>query len=318
MLSSAPVASEWVTTARAFGLTLHLHDDLEIAGLEPVRVDGAEVPTTVRLVAPRSLGAQWTDARPARVRELWHHEQLLMTVDHDAQAGFLVWTPAHGSFHVCADGVSVRCDPHPDAGTSWHGLLLGQVLPLAATVRGLEIFHAAAVAIDDGAVLVSASSGVGKSTLVAHLVQQGATLVADDATAIELVDGQPVVHPGPPLVHLYADVAATLEGPRLRPVDCGRTKRSLLAPSPRRPLRLRAFYLLERSAETVEPTIEERCVTPPELLGSTMTHAVRTPDRLLRRLDVCAALAASVPVRRLRLGAPDRAARALCDDVGRM
>ncbi len=309
--------SEQSTAARAFGLALRLHDGLTVTGLEVAPAEPIDASTSVRLVPAELLRAPWGGATPSRVRELWHHGELLMTIDHDAAVGFLVQTPFHGSFLVCADGTAVLCAPLPEAGTSWHGLLLGQVLPIAATVCGFEVFHAAAVAIDGGAVLVSAASGVGKSTLIAHLVQRGALLVADDAVAVELVDGRLLAHPGPPLLHLFADAAAWLQGSRLRPVDDGmRAKRTLLAPSSARPLPVRAFYMLERGEPGAGPELRDGSVRPTELLGSTLTRAVRTSERLRRQLDVCAALAAKVPVRRLRAGeGPGRAASALWDDL---
>ena len=272
----------------------------------------------MRVVSPEALRAPWNAAAVRRVGELRYRGDVLLTIDHDPARGYLVETPSHGRFLVSADGTSVICAPLREAGTSWHGLLLGQVLPLAATIRGFEIFHAGAVAVGEGAVLVSAASGVGKSTLVAHLVARGASLVADDAVAVELVDGRLLAHPGPPLLHLVADAAAALNTPWLRSVDSSRAKRALLAPSAARALPIRAFYVLERGEPGTGPRVQDGSVHAVELLASTFTRAVQTPERLQRQLAVCAALAAAVPVRRLSAGGPPaRAAEALWNDLSR-
>lgn len=303
-------------TAHAFGLALCLHGGIEPVGVPAVAPAPHERPTHVRPVSQETLDTRWAPGTPTRVRELWHRGELLMSVDRDEARGFLVATPSHGRFLVAADGLEVLCAVAPGAGTAWHGLLLGQVLPIAATLRGFEVFHAGGVSVDGQVTLICAGSGVGKSTLVASLVARGAALVADDAVAVRLTDGALIAYPGPALLHLLPDAMEGLPGSRLRAVAGPRGKQALLAPSSGEPLPVRALYLLERGQRGVGRGPREGSVGAAELLGSTLTRSVQTPERLLRQLEVCAALASCVPVRRLRMGgSAGQAAAAVWDEL---
>ena len=52
-----------------------------------------------------------------------------------------------------------------------------------------ETLHATSVAIDGRAVLPCGPSGVGKSDLALRLIDRGATLVSDDYTLVQRIDG---------------------------------------------------------------------------------------------------------------------------------
>ena len=52
-----------------------------------------------------------------------------------------------------------------------------------------ETLHATSVAIDGRAVLLCGPSGVGKSDLALRLIDRGATLVSDDYTLVQRIDG---------------------------------------------------------------------------------------------------------------------------------
>ncbi|MDF0543268.1 HPr kinase/phosphatase C-terminal domain-containing protein [Sphingobium sp. H39-3-25] len=53
-----------------------------------------------------------------------------------------------------------------------------------------ETLHASTVSIDGRAVMLSGSSGAGKSDLALRLIDRGARLVSDDYTVVRRVDGQ--------------------------------------------------------------------------------------------------------------------------------
>ncbi|MBI5105238.1 MAG: hypothetical protein HZB46_09700 [Solirubrobacterales bacterium] len=259
----------------------------------------------MRLASRDAVNAAWAAAAaPQRSHQLVHPDgDVLLTIDHDEREGFLVETPFHGRFHVDALGGQVRCAPLAEAGTSWHGLLIGQVLPLAATLRGYEIFHAGAVVAPGGrAGLFCAGSGVGKSTLMARLVGHGAGFLADDAVAVELTGGLPLAHPGPALVHLYErDVPLLGDDTPLRRIEGFRSMKAALAPAAvADPTPIGGLHLLERGEEG-GPVRFERidAVEPFALLSAIFTRSVKTPERLRRHLDVCAAIAERVPVFRV-------------------
>jgi len=197
----------------------------------------------------------------------------------------------------------VDCAPIDPADFRWQTLLHGQALPLAATLRGLELFHAAGAARDGRVSLFSAASGVGKSTLLTNVLQLGAELVSDDVVAVEIVDGVPLAHPGPGLVHLDPDAWERSRRPegRLAEVSGYRSlKLALEAPPIADPTPVAAIYLLERDEEAAEPRVEPiREGAPSLLLGATFVQTVRDPARLRRHLEVCAQVAQSAGIFRL-------------------
>lgn len=183
-------------------------------------------------------------------------------------------------------------------------LVPAQGLPLAATLRGLELLHAAGVALAGGVVLMAGEPGAGKTSLAAALVRRGGALLSDDAVALELRDDALLAHPGSALLQLREPEHARLS-PAQRTASgaadgavAGKRRvvpRRADAPAP--PL---ALCLLERSSE--QPALERLAqVDPFALLATTFNLSVRTPERLARHLDLCARIAASVPVHRVRV-----------------
>lgn len=60
-----------------------------------------------------------------------------------------------------------------------------------------QVIHGTAVAIGDAGVLLLGPSGAGKSDLALRLLDEGAVLIADDRTAVEVVNGRAVASPPP-------------------------------------------------------------------------------------------------------------------------
>lgn len=59
------------------------------------------------------------------------------------------------------------------------------------------VLHGTAVAIGDVGVLLLGPSGAGKSDLALRLMHEGAVLIADDRTAVDVVDGRALASPPP-------------------------------------------------------------------------------------------------------------------------
>jgi len=133
-----------------------------------------------------------------------------------ATAGGILWQIASGSFllsvpyvarYQVTAGMSITIDAEPNASVTMvdHHL---RMLPLAALLyqRGMLAFHAAAVANDQGALLLAGDSGSGKSTLLAKMLQLGWTMLADELAIVGLnMEGQPVVYPTIPRIALWPD-----------------------------------------------------------------------------------------------------------------
>ena len=293
----------------AFGLTLDVDPLIQIPGLGPADAGaGSDPPTRIRL-DPEGVARRWetSGTTPRRLGELRAGEHPYLTVDVAEPGGYLLWAEGHGRVLIAADGGELLCDP-ADGRPEWVTILWAQALPFAATLRGLEVLHAAGVAIGGGALLLAGQPGAGKSSLAAALVRRGAGLLGDDALALERRGDSLIAHPSAGLLHLRPSEDARLSaaaraelGDATKLGDAteigGRRRyaRAVASPAP-----LAGLLLLERS--TRDPVIERLDpVDPFELLASTFNRSIRTPERLRRQLDLAAALAATGRVHRLRV-----------------
>ena len=286
--------------AAAFGLHVRLPDGLLIDALRPATVGGRR-PATVVTVEPNPI-AIWQDGAVERVRETLHKGRVIWSVDVDRDRGFQLQAAGLATIVVAHDGLAVRCAPaRRSAGARWSGLVPAQALPLAATLRHLEVLHASAVTLDGGALVFCGEPGVGKSSLAAQLVLHGAGLLSDDAVA---VDGDLVAHPSTGSVHLRPAELARLDMAARDRLGIGTATRfdgrAVGSVPPAAAAPLAAVYLLERAIDG--PTLESvETVNPAALLGSTFNLSVRSPERLLRHLELCARIATGVPLFRIRV-----------------
>ena len=164
-------------------------------------------------------------------------------------AGREAWVETAGVAHYhLRDGreVTVQAAHQADAASIRHDLY-GLVLGVLLVQRNTLALHASSVELPGGAAAFVGRSGVGKSTLAAHLAGQGYRLLCDDACVIRQDPAGPVVCPGLPQAKLWiaslAGMAITHEA--LSPVKAGEAKYWLAAPSgpsPGQPPPLRALY----------------------------------------------------------------------------
>lgn len=185
--------------------------------------------------------------------------------------------------------------------------LLGPVLGLVLRLRGATCLHAAAVAVDGGAVLLAGPSGAGKSTTAAAFARAGDAVLADDVAPVRSrADGGFEVVPAHPHLRLWPDSAEALFGhadalPRLTP---GWEKRYLdLAGAGRfhaAPLPLAAVCLLDErrgGAPRVETAASGRAAA--ELAANVYLGWLPDPALRARDLRFAAAVAAAIPVLRV-------------------
>ena len=225
-----------------------------------------------------------------RVCEWRDADRVSLGIDR-TDAGYRFLVSAVGLFELSHEGKRLRCRPVPAAGWEWRRYLIGQVLPFAALLQGLEVFHASAVEVDGRAVAISGPSGLGKSTLALELYLGGAGFVTDDVLALEELDGCVIAHPGVAMTKFRRRSSAGLLEIR-RPVT----------PVPD-PLPLDAFCLL-RAADDGELGLTEAMAEPRHLLGSTFNLVVADAARLSAHMDVCAAIASQA--RMLHAAMPPR------------
>lgn len=289
----------------AFGLALCIDQRISIPGLAQNPGSApAQPPSRIRLDAPE-LHRRWEAlaTRPVRVREVHVGGTLLRSIDFAAPAGYLLWVRDFGRVLISPDGLELLCEPDP-ANAEWATIVSAQALPLAATVRGLEVMHASGVVLDGRAVLVMGPAGAGKSSLAAALVRAGGQLLSDDVVALQLSNDALIAHAGSVALQLRAaeDERLSVEERAAlgRPAGTVEGKQRYVSGQAPDAAPLGGVFLLERSAQ--EPAAEQLgAVDPFELIASTFNLSVRTPARLRRQLDVVSAIASSGLTHRLRV-----------------
>jgi hypothetical protein len=255
---------------------------------------------------PNELERRWSSAAhvATRVRELRDGEEVLLTVELEPRAGYLLHAPGCARILIAPDGTELISAPEPGS-SQWTALLLAQALPLAATLRGLEVLHASGVVVGGRAVLFVGPPGAGKSSLAAAMLRRGeAELLGDDTVALQLRDGGALIaHPGAALLQLRAAEHERLSRRERAVLGAPVTFLGKQRYSPSvaaSPAPFGVLFLLERS--THGPPFERiEAVDPFALLASTFNLSVRTPERLTRQLDVAVALAATGRIHRLRV-----------------
>jgi len=299
-------------TGEAFGLTLH--SGFELPGLEPT----GERPRGSRLVElGMAEGAEEPAAWEERLQE-WHYPDgtLGLTIDRHEERGYRFYLYSAGVFELGVDGGRVVCRLDPDFAEQWHWrrYLIGQVLPFAALLQGLEVFHASAVEVDGGDVLLAGGSGLGKSTLALNMHLAGAGFLADDSLAVESRDGALVAYPAIATAKVRQVARGLLQADRrgalVETVSEDEHETRFLIRTAAGPLPLAGVCMLERGEEPGSLEVAEGKADPWELLGSTFNSLVRDETRLQAQLELCARIAAEVRFLRLRVGPQPEAAAA--------
>lgn len=291
----------------AFGLRVDLGPGIEVPGLtgsgSTAGGDSREASTRVRL-DPEELGRRWASVSGGarRMRELGDGETTVLTVDLAEPAGYLLEAAGVGRVLVSLDGAELLCDPDPDR-ADWGFILAAQALPLAATLRGFEVLHAAGVVLAGEAVLFAGPPGAGKSSLAAALLRRGGRLLSDDAVALEWRRGPILAHPGAGALYLRAaeqDRLDAEERKKLGSSSPSLSRHRYEPPNTATAAPFGALFLLERAREGA--TIERiEGGDPFALLAATFNLSVRAPERLTRQLDAVEAIAATERVYRLRV-----------------
>jgi hypothetical protein len=250
-------------------------------------------------LSSRALGGLWPRRGATRISDRrGAGGRRVASIDAHPDAGYLVSAGGHGRFRLSLDGAAVDCAPVPGAAWRWQRYLIGQVLPFAAVLQGLEGFHASAVAVDGRGVAFIGSSGAGKTTLACHLALRDAAFLTDDVAVFEARGRELCVHPGMGVASLRHDQAARLDdGERAR---LGRivgrdaeAVRVVLARATAPAVLDRVYFIRPSGGRGGRPIEPVRNVDPRLLLASSFNFVIRTPERLANHLDVCARLASS-------------------------
>jgi hypothetical protein len=289
---NAPTGTATATRHYAFGL--EIDGDLEIPHVAAVPPTRGARHLTVEVAESRAIDRGW-NARTVEsiVDRRFPDGRPFMSIDYDPGRGFRIWAPHYGRYEVSVDGRRLR-SAIPRRGNRWERLFFAQAVPLAAALQRVGLFHASAVTTPGGVAAFVAPSGTGKTSVAAHLIARGATLVTDDVLALEIVDGVVMAHPGTGVLCIDP-----LEAQRLcRPIGTVVGQSDKVHLSTRlvdTAAPLHAIFYLERGDDQRELCV--RRIEPPDpqfLLASTFISYLRSPQYLLDHLDLCAQVAATV------------------------
>jgi hypothetical protein len=320
-LSTEAHEPEWSSTSRiaagAFGLAIE--SDAGIPGLDAPSGATSARHTAQRLVEAEELDQYLEDGKLTSLGGSGEGALRIDYHEHSSDAT-LVRTTSFGDHLIAEEGHSILSSVSGANPRLWQRYVLGQVLPLAASIQGLEVFHAGAVVIEGGAVALAGGSGAGKSSVVTTLVASGAaSFFSDDVLALDATAFGLTAYPGSTLMGVPRDAPVELPAALAAGPTWMADARKVLTPvhGERRPLPVRAFLRLTPDPNASQLSFEP-CL-PNRLMATTFDGVSRTPERLLRLLRIAARLAAGGRALELRYGPgsdPRDVADALLDRLG--
>lgn len=291
-----------VHVGHAFGLQVEA--DWPVTGLLSGRPDGGGPRVAMRLVGSNDdIGLAWPRTGTDRLIDRRHADgSAFMTIDRHESAGYRVEAPGHGSHLVTPDGSSVTSAIALEPAWQWQKLLYAQTLPLAATLRGIELLHASAVQVAGAVSAFVGPSGMGKSSVATHCLGLGAAFFTDDVLALADSANGLLAFPGPRFANVHShEVEALAEDSRHRLGRyLGSSDKQHFEPPGGVRLPLGGLYFLQRGAAQDGVHVERWSPDPRALLSSTFVAHVGSPERLLRQLSLCAAIAQKARVFRVR------------------
>jgi hypothetical protein len=289
---------ETASTRRGVAFGLRIAGAFPAPGLWTAAATAARRRVSLGIVPPAALAQWWPDCEGEPLLRLPLGDNgPILALDEHPERGYRLRVDGFGDYLIAGDGQRVLLTPGPVECWRWQRLLTAQVLPIAALAQGLELFHASAVALDGRVLAFAGASGAGKTTLAARVMLADAAFVSDDVLALERVGDEVIAHPGPALMNLRESTEQLLsahERKRLG-VEIGRDKAGprLLVRREAQALPLHAICLLRRTSSRNDRVRVVRLSAPgpAELLGAGFGTVIRTPARLVRRLDLCAHMA---------------------------
>jgi hypothetical protein len=199
--------------------------------------------------------------------------------------------------HLSANAKVLQCAPMNHDEPSWWRVVLDSVLFTVALLRGYEALHAGALAIPDGVIAITATTGGGKSTLVAELLGHGLSLMADDVLVLGSsgTDGPPLAYPAPPVMTVPIKRMQSLtEVCSVEPIASLAGECWVPVPVHPRPLPLEALVVLNRRGGLA--TRMRRADGPLAALLGSLLRFPGTPERERARFELAGAISTNVPI----------------------
>jgi|SRR5271166_421429 len=189
-------------TVRYVAFGLQINSPFALPGMLERR-DESLPQITLDIHTRANLEGAWSaaDAAPIWEGQLGDGQTLLVEL---ADTGEHLFTYGDRAlFRLDASGERLACAPSED-GIAWQRVLLSKILANISLIRGYEALHASAVESPQGAIVVIAPSGTGKTALALALARRGWPLISDDILTLGLAPEGVRAYPGTP--HLNADL----------------------------------------------------------------------------------------------------------------
>jgi hypothetical protein len=170
---------------------------------------------------------------------------------------YLLKIPGIGRYLV-EDGSKITMQAEDGAALKdVNNYVLTSVLGALSYMKGFVPLHGGAFIFNGKAVLILGLSGMGKSSLLAALHQNGYTILADDISNVKVIDGKAMLYPGFPRIMLWQDTIRklALDGGPCDKVR-GDMEKYFLPLSPaffNQPVEIDAIYLLREDVEENSP-----------------------------------------------------------------
>ncbi len=268
-----------------------------------------KIPPAIRIGGRVRVSFRETDSLPAAQPVLEYRRQSPLTVYRLRSGALHLRWAGLGDFVIDQGGRHVLARRAPEAFYGeFRDLLLSAILSFALLEQGLETLHASSVVFNGRAVAFAGRARSGKSTLAAHFVRQGHSLLTDDLLALRRAGRRVEACPTVPQIKLEPETLRALglnphRFPRVVP-GSAYTKQLWQVPTARQPRPLAAVYfprLSDSRRARIRLAPMSRTDFFQELLGYSF-NAVLVPRRRLRRqFALFSRLAASIPARRLIL-----------------
>lgn len=282
----------------AFGLDLESELPLAFLGGASAEPTGRSLEISLREGVRRS----WPEPAELVCDERGPDGGTVFQIETHLQAGYLISGPEYGAHLLSSDGGELWCDPEGLPDERWQRLLIAQILPFAALLHGLEVFHASAIVRHGEAIAFVGRSGSGKTSIARELCRDGPELLADDVLALEVRGQRLFAHPGTPLASIArVGVEADMKLPREEVVAINPREHLVRVVGASEPVPLAALFFLERLAEGPASPRFEPVADAQMLLSATFNFILSSPERLRGLLEVCA-LAATLHVERVVCG----------------
>lgn len=193
-----------------------------------VSVEVGKIPDFLRACKENGYGT-WTNG----VRDAWFY------------------TPGTAQYYV---EKGKRIIVQPEGGNN-AALLVSMILSAAMCLILLQrmepVIHGSAIVIDGRALIISGSSGVGKSTVTNSFLQDGVGFLADDTVRLHMAEGNLYAEPTYPQQKICRDMAVQngYDLEKLRYIDEGRDKFALSRRKEyvRMPVPVTHMFILEKT-----------------------------------------------------------------------